>query len=114
MQLFMVSIEIAKKMDSIMAGFLWSSLYQEGKFHLVRCDTMVRPVEQRGWGILDSRNLNRALIIKKMWRVMSSECLWYIIIKEKYMGGQHFFYMDQGKSQGEKWHILYIEKCAKE
>lgn len=87
MHLFLLPLEVCKKINEIMVRFLWSSTELTGKIHLVKWKVIARPIDEVGWGIMDTHNFNCALIIKSLWRAASDNGIWGKIIRDKYMKG---------------------------
>ncbi|KAK1281445.1 hypothetical protein QJS04_geneDACA014233 [Acorus gramineus] len=55
------------------------------KPHLVKWDIICRSKKEGGMGVLDFRNMNKALLGKWLWRLLvDPEALWSRVIREKY------------------------------
>lgn len=85
MHLYMLPMTIIKKIDAILASFLWSSTGDHKKIHLVHQVTLIKVVDSGKWGILDTLSFNRALICKSLWRGLTGRGIWSLIIRGKYM-----------------------------
>lgn len=79
--LFYLPTSIVEDINRIIARFLWSGSGNTHKFHLVRLDSLCRPKEHDGWGILHTRNFNIALLIKSFWHAMNGPGIWSEIVK---------------------------------
>jgi hypothetical protein len=62
---------------------------------------MIRPKEQGGLGILDSRLMNECLLVKWIWKIsQGSEETWYKFLRAKYMPNENFYLSsEKGSSQ---------------
>jgi hypothetical protein len=55
-------------------------------------DTLCRPENQGGIGMLNTRIMNECLLTKWIWKIMKgSEETWYKLLKAKYMPDGNFF-----------------------
>ena len=78
---------VIRLINSIIAKFLWGGAQLPTKIHLCKLQKLCRPKDHDGWGILDTRNFNIALLIKSFWRALDSDGIWNKVIKCKYVLG---------------------------
>ena len=76
---------ILQKLRSIMFNFLWGSLVNNRKYHLVCWNDMSWPKKFGGWGIKNLLWFNISLRLKNLWRLLHSKGLWFHVIHIKYM-----------------------------
>lgn len=63
--------EVILNIESIMNHLLWVGSQLQDKIHLVCWSTLARPIEEGGWGFINTSTFNKELIIKNMWREVS-------------------------------------------
>lgn len=67
--------------------FIWTGNHSQ-KFHLIDWERLARPVELGGWAIKNIHIFSSALLAKSLWRslwrVLSEDNLWILVIKKKY------------------------------
>jgi hypothetical protein len=64
------------------------------KYHWVNCPEVCRPKDQGGLGVMNTKLMNIALMVKWIWRIFTENlagCLWLRIIKAKYWGSVDVF-----------------------
>ncbi|KAK9001146.1 hypothetical protein V6N11_082937 [Hibiscus sabdariffa] len=67
LSLFKMPVSIYKKLNSIMARFLWGGLTDKKKVHWLNWSDVCRPIHLGGLGISDHCIKNRALLGKWFW-----------------------------------------------
>lgn len=75
--------------NQILANFLWSDPGMHSKIPLVKFQSLCIPKKHGGWGILNIRAFNFALLIKSLWRAIRSNGIWHDIISVKYLHGKN-------------------------
>lgn len=90
--IFYLPANIVEDINRIIGRFLWNGSGDTHKFHLVRLSSLCRSKYHDGWGILDTRNFNIALLIKSFWWATNGLGIWPQIVKCKYLTGDplHF------------------------
>jgi hypothetical protein len=79
-------------LDSIRSKFFWQGAKEEHKYHMARWETVGRPKDQGGLGIINTRIMNECLLVKWIWRIVKgSDSLWYKLLQAKYMADNNFF-----------------------
>jgi hypothetical protein len=62
------------------------------KYHLVNSPTVCRPKESGGLGIINSKKMNIALMLKWIWKLYQGDnSLWAQIISAKYVEARDIF-----------------------
>jgi hypothetical protein len=98
MGFYLLSRKTHESMVSIRGKFFWRGAKEEFKYHMDKWETVSRPKDQGGLGIIDTRNMNGCLLVKWIWKIVKgSEETWYKLLKAKYMQDGHFF---KSKSRG--------------
>lgn len=70
------------------------------KYHMVRWADLCRPKAPGGLGIINTRNMNLALITKWIWKISQNDSsLWARLLKAKYFPDGSFFVCDVRGSQ---------------
>jgi len=67
-------------MTRITANFIWGAKSEERKIHLSKMDSISLPKHLGGWGLMDLRLFGRALVCKSMWRGISEDGPWSIMV----------------------------------
>ena len=70
--------------NNIISNFLWEGTRAKKKIHLCRLQILNCPKKLGGWGILNIRAFNMALLVKSLWRALSSKGIWAEIVACKY------------------------------
>ncbi|XP_023926429.1 uncharacterized protein LOC112037833 [Quercus suber] len=76
---------LCDKLDKINRDFLWGSMGEKRRLHLVGWSKIIRPKEEEGLGIQAAKFKNLALLAKLNWRLnQEKESLWAKVILKKY------------------------------
>lgn len=107
--LFILPASIIHSMNRISANFIWGANADRGKIHLSKMDSISMPKKLEGWGLMDQRLFEKALVCKSMWRGIFGDNPWSAIIHQKYLKGrslEHWFRFGSiGIKQGSAiWH----------
>lgn len=51
-------------MDSVRGKFFWQGAQEDFKYHMVKLDTLSRPKDQGGLGIINTQIMNECLLVK--------------------------------------------------
>jgi hypothetical protein len=71
-------------MDKSRCRFFWEGVGDQRKFHMVNWTTMCKPKDQGGLGILNTKLMNIALMMKWVWKLYQNEQgLWAELIRAK-------------------------------
>lgn len=91
--LFFIPSTIIKKLNSLMATFIWGGAVEKKKY-LTKLDNITLPKKMGGWSLMNLRIFGSALLCKTLLRAVFGESLWCKAIKMKYMGNKdiHFWY----------------------
>eukprot|EP00253_Pinus_taeda_P025144 PITA_25144 len=66
--LFFLPVPVIRKMNSYAANFLWGGKSFQSKYHLVKMESISKPKQSGGWGLLDMRRMGNALLVKSYIR----------------------------------------------
>jgi hypothetical protein len=92
MGLFLLHDGIHARFDSHRSKFFWEGAGPKRKYHLVNWPTVCRPKEVGGLGLLNTKNMNLALLLKWIWRLYQDEdTVWARIIRAKYVDASDLF-----------------------
>lgn len=72
--------------DKQRGAFYWNSAENKRKYRLVKWNIIYRPKNMGGLGIINTAVMNKCLMIKWWWKIMSSGrgSLWFSILEAKY------------------------------
>lgn len=69
LSIFLIPISIANKLDAMLARFFWKNSAQQG-IHWKKQEIIQQPRGQGGLGIRNVSIFNKALLMKKVWRIV--------------------------------------------
>jgi hypothetical protein len=69
MSMFQLHEGVHLQMDTLRSKFFWGSDGEKFKYHMVRWEHKCLPREFGGAGIINTRVLNEALLLKWAWRM---------------------------------------------
>src|SRR4051812_3421999 len=86
MGFYLLSGGIHAGFDKHKGAFYWNSADNKRKYRMVKWKLICRPKNLGGLGIINTAVMNKCLIIKWWWKIMSSSesPLWLRILKAKY------------------------------
>ena len=61
------------KMESVIRDFLWGNGDESRKIYLLAWDKITTPFKQGGLGIIKPKLLNKAMLAKQFWRIISDQ-----------------------------------------
>lgn len=64
---------ILKKIDSLIANFIWAFSADKRKRNLEKLEDLTRPKKAGGWGLKDIQCFVWALTIRTLWHVIGKE-----------------------------------------
>jgi hypothetical protein len=89
---------ISNQLDTLHRKFWWGYNDQNHGCYLNGWDSLCKPKASGGIGIKRSIDFNKALISKLTWDVATNaNKQWVIMLKNKYLRGQDFFFMQPPK-----------------
>ena len=107
MSLFRLPSGVARKLVKLQRDFLWGWGADERKIAWAPWNLVCKPHEFGGFGIIDMRLFNLALLGKWIWRLGSVEVgLWKEIIFSKYGGWRYLGEAGNGRSCSLWWKDL--------
>lgn len=89
LSMFVAPSSVVNRLEQIQQKFLWQNFQELKKIHLVKLLDIYKPLDRAvgGVGIRSIKTLNRALLIKWMWRFgIERESLWRKVVAGKYGG----------------------------
>lgn len=88
MQSSTLPLSICDEIDRISRSFLWGSIEESKKHHLVARDNLIWPKKNGGLGIKSTRKMNIAFMMKLGWELVTRrDKLWVQILRAKYKCG---------------------------
>ncbi|CAN0877256.1 LINE-1 retrotransposable element ORF2 protein [Linum grandiflorum] len=85
MQTAVLPVDVCNKIDSRIRNFVWGSLPDERKPHLISWDVVCRPKDQGGLGLRKAKEMNDAFLMKLVWNILSQpDALWVQVLLSKY------------------------------
>jgi hypothetical protein len=95
MGLFLLPDTSHGRMDSTRARFFWEGVGPKQNYHMVDWATVCKPRECGGLGILNTKVMNIALMLKWIWKLyQGSSSLWVDLIRAKYLGDNDLFSLE--------------------
>jgi hypothetical protein len=92
MGMFLLQDGIHAKFDSHRARFYWEGSGPKRRYHLVNWPAVCRPKECGGLGLLNSKKMNWALMLKWIWKLFQPDNpIWAQIIRAKYPSASNIF-----------------------
>jgi hypothetical protein len=76
---------VLDKLRKLTYNFLWSGNTDHYRQHLCNWETLAKPKNKGGWGIINIFHFNKALAANSLWRVLTKEGIWSTVIKDKYL-----------------------------
>ena len=71
MKTVVIRFHICNKIDMCIHNFVWGSLPEERKPHLLSWDIVCRPKEQGELGLRKAKEMNEAFLMKLVWNILS-------------------------------------------
>jgi hypothetical protein len=100
MGMFLLQDGIHAKFDSIRARFFWEGTGPKRMYHMINWPAVCLPREVGGLGILNTKKMNIALMLKWVWKLhQDDDSIWARLIRAKYTDTTYIFsYAGQGGS----------------
>ena len=77
------------KLNSIIAGFIWSSRLDVRKRHWVAWSKVTLPKHEGGLGVRKFEELQVAFSVKQDWGLLKGTSLWSQVFSTKFLKGNH-------------------------
>ncbi|KAJ4787670.1 RNA-directed DNA polymerase (reverse transcriptase)-related family protein [Rhynchospora pubera] len=101
---------ILQKINLKMRAFFWNS-GSKHKMRLVTWENITTPKFHGGLGLRDATVLNRAMIMKTIWRIASrvnDEALWVQVLKAKYLSRANFWLASMPARCSKYWRAILL------
>ena len=86
MQCYYLPTRICDRIDKLTRDFLWGSIEEKRKLHLVGWDKAIAPTNLGGLGIFQTKARNSAILAKLCWRIaLNLEADWAKMLTNKYL-----------------------------
>jgi hypothetical protein len=110
MGLFLLHDGIHARFDTHRSKFYWEGTGPKRKYHMVNWPTVCRPKEVGGLGLLNTKKMNQALLLKWVWRLYQEEdTIWANLIRAKYRDAKDIF-SGSGQGGSQFWKGLHKVK----
>ena len=97
-------------MDSVRGKFFWQGAREEFKYHMAKWETLSRPKDQGGLGIINTHIMNESLLVKWIWKIAKGgNDTWLKLLEAKYMPDGNFF-NSKYKGTSQFWQGLHKVK----
>jgi hypothetical protein len=106
-------------MDRPRSRFFWEGVGNKRKYHMVDWPTVCKPKQFGGLGILNTKIMNIALMLKWIWRIYQNiGGLWADLLRANYLGARDFFSKEVPTRGTQFWNAIqkikwYIKLGAK-
>lgn len=89
MEMYLLPEGVHANFDKELSRFFWMANDGHEKYHMVKWADIFSPKELGGLGIVSSRHMNMALMLRWVWRILTDDGgLWLQLIKAKYLRGR--------------------------
>jgi hypothetical protein len=106
MGLYILPEGVHAAFDKELSRFFWQDRSGRQKYHMVKWADVCAPKDLGGIGIISSRHMNVALMLKWVWRILSDDGgLWLKLIKAKYLRGRPLLACDR-REGSQFWRAL--------
>ena len=98
-------------MDTVRGRFYWEGCGKNFKYHMMKWEYVCRPKDFGGLGILNSRLMNIALLLKWVWKLFNDDegSPWKQILCRKYLPNGESILMNNSKGS-QFWNGLQAVK----
>jgi hypothetical protein len=94
-------------MNSVRSKFFWQGAGEDFKYHMASWESLCRPKDQGGLGIINTQIMNECLLTKWIWKISrGSDDTWYKYLK------QNTCRMGTFSSQGAKGYFSILARVA--
>ena len=101
MATFKIPQKVISKISSLARRFFWGKVDKPRYMSLLAWEKLVKPIPMGGLGLRDMAVMNKALLLKMLWRLASgSDALWARQVREKYL------------PNSELWHSKRTSRCT--
>ena len=102
--MFKLREEVHHKVDTIRLQFFWRGASDKFKYHMIKWEQLCVPKYHGGVGIINTRILNDALLLKWVWKMLEDkiEDLCSQLLKAKYCKNKPFV-TSKGNTGSQFW-----------
>jgi hypothetical protein len=94
-------------LDKPRARFFWEGVGDKRKYHMVDWAKVCKPKEFEGLGILNTKKMNIALMLKWIWKLYhNADGLWADLIRAKYLGSKDIFSREASRKGSQFWNAI--------
>jgi hypothetical protein len=105
--MFLLQDGIHAKFDTHRARFYWEGVGPKRKYHLVNWPAVYRPKACGGLGIINSKKMNIALMLKWVWKLFQQDNpIWAQILRTKYTSVDNIF-AGSGQGGSQFWRSIH-------
>jgi hypothetical protein len=99
------------ELDKVRGRFYWEGCSQDFKYHMMKWEHVCRPKDFEGLGIINTRYMNVALLLKWIWKLFNGpqDIPWVQLINKKYLKHGESILMNNSKGS-QFWNGLQSVK----
>lgn len=101
MQCFRLPVSTVQKIKHLILNFLWKSRNSK-----IPWEILCREKEEGGMGLRNLEELNRALYVKLIWKIINEEGIWAKYMKRKYIGNKSFWEISERLDDSGVWKFI--------
>lgn len=108
MNMFLLPDGTHKQMDTVRSQFFWRGDSEKFKYHMVKWANVSLPKEFGGLGVINTRMMNEALLVKWIWRIHqnSGDDMCCQLLRAKYLKNKPFM-LSRGGWGSQFWKGLH-------
>jgi hypothetical protein len=107
MGMFLLQDGVHAKFDTHRAKFYWEGAGPKRKYHLVNWPAVCRPKACGGLGLINSKKMNIALLLKWVWKLFQEDNpIWAQILRAKYISADNIF-AGSGQGGSQFWRSIH-------
>ena len=110
MSFFSIPKGVIKTLDYFRSRFFWQGDENKKKYRLAKWSILCQPKDQGGIGILDLNTMNRALLSKWLYKLLTSDGMWQQLLRNKYIGSKSLAQVEWKISDSHIWSCLMKAK----
>jgi hypothetical protein len=103
---FSIPKGVIKTLDYFRSRFFWQGDENKKKYRLAKWSILCQPKDQGGIGILDLNTMNRALLSKWLYKLLTSDGMWQQLLRNKYIGSKSLAQVEWKIGDSHFWSCL--------